>query len=513
MTLFGVSVVGFRNEGGINDPGGPANDWAVWERAGLVPSDGPGCELWREPARALDHAAACGAEVVALGVEWARVEPRPDRVDPSALEGYARILDLCAERAMAPVVVLHDISHPEWLGEEFWLTPGSPERFRDHVARVVAALGTRCRHWVTLRQPNLVALAGWVGGHHPPRRIGAVADAWAVLDNLLSAHVLAYDAVHAERDATGAGGGGGAGVAGAPGGPADPVVLMGVRTTGVYDWGRLAVDLVLAGAAAADPARTDRWLAGRRARHDAAVPPRDTAELALRRAAAALSPFGHDRDRRRATADRVAALLGARGERVSSLLGPPPSPRRVLRLLAARAGAGAPLDALFAVARPPAADWAALPGAVGRAARERQRRAWGPAAPAVWCRDQRQLTPDLPLWVEDGFPSPGGARPAVELERAAHLRAAMAEVASLGGTGRPVDAYLYHSLAGVGDPTTPEVDAGLYGVSAGAGGGLVWDDAGTAVEAFRKGAQRGSALGGPAAPLGDDPAEPGPPRD
>ena len=49
---------------------------------------------------------------------------------------------------------------------------------------------------MTINEPNVLALAGWIVGTHPPGRRLAVSDAFAVVDNLLVAHVLAYDAIH-----------------------------------------------------------------------------------------------------------------------------------------------------------------------------------------------------------------------------------------------------------------------------------------------------------------------------
>jgi hypothetical protein len=426
VTLFGVSAAGYRNEGSVNGPGLPANQWAVWEWTGLAPVPTPGCELWRDPVAALDRAASSGAEAVMLGVEWARVEPGPDAPDARALDRYAHILGLCAERGMLPLVVLHDVAHPEWLGEEFWLTPGSPDRFRAHVERVHRAIGGLCRHWVTVRQPNLVALAGWVLGRQPPRRYGAAKDAWAVLDNLLSAHVLAHDAIHS-ADAG-----------------ASPVVIMGLRASTVYDWSRLAVDLLVADGAGVDAGTADRWVDARRARHDAAQPPRDLVELAARRAAVLTSAYGR----------RAAAR----------------SPRRVLDLVARRGAPTPPLDALLVVWRAP--QLGAVP-----APRSRRRHAPAPRPPAVpgpgelggWLRDQRDLTPGVGLWVEDGAP-PGVDRPC-------YLRRSVDEICPLDEGGVPVDGYLYHSLAGSGEPTRPDLDYGLFAVRAAPGGeGVVWSD-------------------------------------
>ncbi len=431
QALFGVSAAGYRLEGGFNGPGEPANQWAPWERAGKVPvATVQGAGVWADPDRVIDLASCAGAAALALSVEWARVEPAPGRLDWTAADRYVSIFDAAAARGVTPIGVLHDVATPGWLGEEFWLTPGSPDRFAEHVARIVSRIGPACRHWVTLRQPNVVALAGWVDGRHPPRRIGALSDAWAVVDNLLTAHVLAYAAIHDCQP--------------------DAEVLLGLRASSSYDWHRLMVDLLCAPSLGVDRLEVDEWVDVRRARHDEVVVPRDLGELAGRRFAAATAPFGG--------ADPITRGRLRR-----------PSPRRALdvaygfaadrrRVATGSNGSQAaarthPLDALLVVWLPPHAQAAPLPGLRAVAPWEVRP---DPEAFAAWCREQAHATPGLPLWVEDGFATRRGSPRADGWDRQSYLRAQVAVA-----DASPVAGYLYFALEGGGDPTWPDADFGL----------------------------------------------------
>jgi hypothetical protein len=269
--LLGVATAGYRVEGGVNGPGEPANNWVRWERSGRSAPAATG-DFWARPEPVLDRAAALGCDAFGLSVEWARLEPEEGAPDDAALERYATIVEGCVARGLIPVVTLHHATHPWWLGEEFWLTPGAPDRFAEHVARVVPRLAVSCDRWVTVDHPSTVARRGWLVGTSPPGRRGAVSDAWAVVDNLLTAHVLADAAIRQAQP--------------------DAVV---VTTTGVaspYEHDRLLVDLVGARAAGIDRDDVDRWVDERRALHDVACPPAGVGDLVLRRTAAAASSFG-----------------------------------------------------------------------------------------------------------------------------------------------------------------------------------------------------------------------------
>ncbi len=307
--LVGVATSGYQIEGGFNGPGGPHNNWSGWEDTGRAARSGVACDFWRHPEEALDRAAALGCNTFRLSVEWARLEPSPGKFDEAALERYAEILSLCAARGLAPMVTLHHFTHPWWLGEEFWLRPGSPDVFARHVA-VVPALAPYCRHWVTINEPNILVLAGWIEGATPPGRRLAVSDAFCVLDNLLTAHVLAADAVVGVQS--------------------EALVTTNTSASSVYEHDRMLTDLLLLGAAGIDPSDVDGYIDERRTVHDAAFPPRHAGEAGIRRWFAAVSPYGNG--------PGWGPGLGAR--RAVRRLTRSDAPRRVVDAVAALPGGG-----------------------------------------------------------------------------------------------------------------------------------------------------------------------------
>ena len=295
----GVATSGYQVEGGYNGEGEPHNNWSAWEGVGRAARSGLACDFWRHPEEALDRAAAIGCNAFRLSVEWARLEPQPGAFDAAALERYAEILSLCQARGMEPVVTLHHFTHPWWLGEEFWLRPGSPDVFARHVARVVPALAPFCRRWVTINEPNIVTLMGWIEGSCPPGRRMAVSDAFCALDNLLTAHVLAADAVTAVQPAA--------------------EVTVNTSSSSIYEHDRMLLDLLQLRDAGVDPGDVDRYVDERRAVHDAAFPPRHAGEAVIRRFFAAVSPYGAVRE-----LGRGAAWTRLRGATRR------PAPRRVI---------------------------------------------------------------------------------------------------------------------------------------------------------------------------------------
>jgi beta-glucosidase len=443
--LAGVATSGFQIEGGFNGDGEPHNNWSGWEATGRVERSGLACDFWRHPADALDRAAAIGCNAFRLSVEWARLEPRPGAFDEAALERYAEILALCAERGLEPMVTLHHFTHPWWLGEEFWLRPGSPDVFARHVARIVPALSPHCRRWITVNEPNIVMLMGWIEGACPPGRRMAVSDAFCVLDNLLTAHVLAAEVVTAVQK--------------------EAEVTINTSSSSVYELDRMLLDLLGLREAGIPPSDVDRYVDDRRAVHDAAFPPRHAGEAAVRRYFAAMSPYGADHEPGRGHAwARLRGLVRR------------PAPRRVVAAVHASPRARG-LDAVgFDWYDPVASHAMRLPGrrtaaggrdwSVGRALWDVEPH---PAGLRSWCATEAALRPGLPLWVvENGMATRVRAgRPVPRedgMDRCRYVRQHLGAVAGAVADGVPVRAYLHWSLVDNYEWGTYEPRFGLYGV-------------------------------------------------
>jgi beta-glucosidase len=440
-----VATSGYQIEGGFNGSGEPHNNWSGWEDIGRAERSRAACDFWRRPEEALDRAAAIGCNAFRLSVEWARLAPKPGVFDTGALERYAEILGLCTTRGLEPVVTLHHFTHPWWLGEEFWLRPGSPEVFARHVERVVPALAPFCRRWVTINEPNIVMLMGWIEGAYPPGRRMVVTDAYCVLDNLLTAHVLAADVVSGFQ--------------------ADAEVTINTSSSSVYEHDRMLLDLLQLRDAGIDPAEVDQYVDERRAIHDAAFPPEHAGEAVIRRFFAAVSPYGTVRPPGSGAA--WAQLRGRARRRV---------PRRVVMAVHAAARPRG-IDAVgFDWYDPVASHATRLPGRRAPGAGRDwsfNRALWDvvpdPAGLRSWCATEAALRPGLPLWVvengmatrvHDGRPEPR----ADGWDRPHYVRAHLGAVVDAVATGLPVRAYFHWSLVDNYEWGTYEPRFGLFGM-------------------------------------------------
>jgi beta-glucosidase len=191
---WGTATAGHQIEGGNSH-----SNWWEWEKLGLVDDgtvSGRACDYWNRWAEDHDLLVELGQQGFRLGVEWARLEPSEGTFDDEALAQYvAMVADLQAKGLKVCLTLNHWVL-PNWFAEiGGWLHPRAIERWERFVAHVVPALAPHVDLWVTLNEPMVPVLAGYLAGYHPPTK----ANPWLarkVFCRLLEAHAVAYHLVH-----------------------------------------------------------------------------------------------------------------------------------------------------------------------------------------------------------------------------------------------------------------------------------------------------------------------------
>jgi beta-glucosidase len=440
---FGVATAGFQVEGGFNGPGEPANNWSRWERSGHVEVSGIAVDFWNRYEEHLDRVVAIGCDAFRLSVEWARVETAPGVVDDTVLDRYTTILDACRQRHLEPLVTLHHFTHPEWLGEDFWLSGDSPELFAGWVELAAGRLASRCRNWVTLNEINVVGMGSYLLGMFPPGRRMAVADMTRAFDNLLTAHVRAYEVLHRLQP--------------------DATVTTNNTSVSVYELDRLLIDLLLARSAGVDRHDVGPYLDERRSSWYGALDAPDPVERALRRLAPRLT----------SPRDRNPGQLGDNFARVLAAVWASPHART--------------LDVVgIDYYDPVVSHHLRLPGArtAGGHSWEPSRQLWddlvNPAGFARYCR--ANAVPGLDVWmVENGLCNRvrrGRSYPRVDgWDRPRYLRANLSSLVDTLDAGVPLGAYYHWTLADNYEWGSYEPRFGIHGVDRERGGRVLATDA------------------------------------
>ncbi|HUY86785.1 MAG TPA: family 1 glycosylhydrolase [Acidimicrobiales bacterium] len=429
---LGVAISGFQAEGGFNGPGEPANNWARFERLARVEPSGIAVGWWDLADEYLDRAASLGCDMVRLGIEWARIEPAEGEYDQAAVDGYVSMIEGCRKRGMRPLVTLHHFTHPEWLGEDFWLSPESPARFAGFAQKMVPLLAPHCEHWVTLNEVNAVAMATYLFGLFPPARNFAIDDSITASANLLAAHVATYDILHRVQ----------------------PGAFVTTNNAGIslYELDRQFTDILLARRSGIKREDLVGWLESRRNEWYGLIAPPKPLESLARSLSKKLSLAGRPEPSAagRAFAKAVDAIYESSNECTLDFVG-------------------------FDYYDPVASNHVSIPGS-----RTAGGRNWSVAQPlwddapdpsglTLYCHAHSKMSPGLPIWiVENGMCTRvrnGRAYPRIDgWDRPRYIRENVGAALRALDEGVPLGGYLHWSLVDNYEWGSYQPRFGIYGV-------------------------------------------------
>ncbi|ETX08597.1 glycoside hydrolase family 1 protein [Candidatus Entotheonella palauensis] len=174
------------------------NDWWAAEQAGaLVHQSGEACSHYELYEQDFDMAQSWGHNAHRLSLEWSRIEPVEGAWNPEAVAHYRDVIRALKQRALEPVVTLHHFTNPAWFTRRGgWLRRDSIERFARYVEYVVQQLGPEVTYWLTINEPTVYVMQGYVNGEWPPFVRGAWGKAIQVCYHMARAHVLTYRLIH-----------------------------------------------------------------------------------------------------------------------------------------------------------------------------------------------------------------------------------------------------------------------------------------------------------------------------
>jgi beta-glucosidase len=189
--LWGVGTSAYQVEG---SPGN--SQWCKFEQSGGVQTgerSGTACEWWDNAERDFDIAQSMGLNSLRLSVSWARIEPEDGIFDPAAIERYRHMLMALQMRGIRPIVCLHHFAHPLWFDKKgAFLNRSCVADFTRFTRFTVAELGDLCNDWLTINEPNVYAVQGYLDGEFPPALVDSLFNYFKVLGNLGLCHAGAY---------------------------------------------------------------------------------------------------------------------------------------------------------------------------------------------------------------------------------------------------------------------------------------------------------------------------------
>ncbi|MFN8674085.1 MAG: glycoside hydrolase family 1 protein [Candidatus Sericytochromatia bacterium] len=183
--LWGTATSAYQVEGGI------VNDWS---KGGLDAGKASNhAELYEED---FEKAKKLGNNAYRMSIEWAKIEPEPDKFSKEAVTFYKNIFKSLKKHGLKPMVTIHHFTNPIWL-EQFggWDNEKVITRFTKYVTFLAKTFGEDVDLWLTFNEPNVYAFKAYATGDWPPFKKDRQSTLY-VMNNLLKAHAEAYHILH-----------------------------------------------------------------------------------------------------------------------------------------------------------------------------------------------------------------------------------------------------------------------------------------------------------------------------
>ncbi len=188
--LWGAATSSHQIEGGQN------NDWTDFEdQGGGRGRSGLAADHWHRWREDFSYLRTLGLNSYRLSLEWSRIEPTPGHFDRSVLDHYRTMTDSLLDLGIIPLVTLHHFTLPHWVKEKGgFLNRHASEWFVRYVKTAVDCLGDRVNFYVTINEPMVLVVMGYLMALWPPEKRG-FGRALYLINRLSAIHRDAYAAI------------------------------------------------------------------------------------------------------------------------------------------------------------------------------------------------------------------------------------------------------------------------------------------------------------------------------
>jgi beta-glucosidase len=172
--LWGVSTSAYQVEGAVDVDGRGRSIWDTFSHTpGKIAGGDTGdvaCDHYRRWRDDLDLLASLGVNAYRFSLAWPRILPDGDgRVERRGLDHYGRLIDRLLELDITPIVTLYHWDLPQPLEDRGgWLNRETVERFAEYARTCFDTYGDRVRWWLTVNEPWIIGLLGYLHGLHAP---------------------------------------------------------------------------------------------------------------------------------------------------------------------------------------------------------------------------------------------------------------------------------------------------------------------------------------------------------
>lgn len=196
--LWGVATASHQVEGG-----NIYNDWHEWEKEGKIKTGDSAvvaCDHYNRFKEDFKLIKFLNNNAYRFSVEWSRIEKKEGKFDENEIEHYVQMLKTLKDMEIEPVLTLHHFTIPAWLYEKGgFLNENFHNYFAKFVKKVVPYFAPYVKYWITINEPVVEGLLGYMIGEWPPGHKN-MKEGFSVIRELLLSHLEAYKIIREEKN-------------------------------------------------------------------------------------------------------------------------------------------------------------------------------------------------------------------------------------------------------------------------------------------------------------------------
>ena len=199
---WGAATAAYQIEGAWKEDG---KGESIWDRFSHTPgrietgeTGDIACDhyhRWREDIQLMKE---IGIRAYRFSISWPRILPDGrGRVNQKGLDFYKQLVDGLLGAGIEPFATLYHWDLPQALQDHGgWPARSTVDAFGEYAAAVGRELGDRVKKWMTLNEPHVSSVVGYLEGRHAPGHTD-LGEALAAAHHLLLAHGVALPILRA----------------------------------------------------------------------------------------------------------------------------------------------------------------------------------------------------------------------------------------------------------------------------------------------------------------------------
>ena len=173
--LWASASAAYQIEGAYQEDGKGVSIWDIYANTPGHTFNGTNgniaCDFYHRYEEDIKLMKEQGLKAYRFSICWTRIFPNgTGEVNQKGLDFYRKVIDLCKENDIEPMITLYHWDLPQSLQDKYdgWESKQVVEDFTNYAMFVIDEFHEKVKYWIVMNEPNVFTELGYVLAQHPP---------------------------------------------------------------------------------------------------------------------------------------------------------------------------------------------------------------------------------------------------------------------------------------------------------------------------------------------------------